>query len=347
MSTSPSITQRELARRLKLSQSTVSLALSGSPRLPEATRLRVLRGARELNYRIDPALAALAAYRSKKQKPSFKGILAWLTNHETRDGWRVSFFERYHAGFTQTAAAAGYQVNDYWLREPGHSARRVADIMEARGVNGVAIAPQPLAGTRLDIDLAAFPVITFGYSLAYPCFHLVTSSGFGLMKRLYEKLRQLNHRRICLVYEQDVDDRMDNILSAAYLSFQSMSGIARPRRPFTLRSLESQGDELKAWLTAERPDAIICTDLRLHDWLLRAGYRIPEDLSFAANLVPSQGEIGGCLVDHHRIGVLGAQRLVSMIQHWETGPALLPERTLVEGNFWPGKTVRARESRPD
>jgi DNA-binding LacI/PurR family transcriptional regulator len=59
----PRPTQRELAQRLGLTQAAVSLALRGSERVSPATRARVSDLARNLGYRLDPALAALSQRR--------------------------------------------------------------------------------------------------------------------------------------------------------------------------------------------------------------------------------------------------------------------------------------------
>jgi len=50
------VTSNDIARRLQISQSTVSRALRGDPRVAPETRARVLKAAREMNY--TPNLAA-------------------------------------------------------------------------------------------------------------------------------------------------------------------------------------------------------------------------------------------------------------------------------------------------
>lgn len=56
----PRIRMLDVARKAGVDKSTVSLALSGSPKLPEATRSRIQRIAEELGYTPDPGLARLA-----------------------------------------------------------------------------------------------------------------------------------------------------------------------------------------------------------------------------------------------------------------------------------------------
>ena len=55
---------RQLAEHLQLSQTTVSRALNGYPEVSEATRQRVIRTARELNYSPNSRAKGLATGRS-------------------------------------------------------------------------------------------------------------------------------------------------------------------------------------------------------------------------------------------------------------------------------------------
>lgn len=56
---------------------TVSLALRNHPRLPEKTRHRIQKLAKEMSYRPDPVLQALVAYRGKvmeRRNPPHAGL---------------------------------------------------------------------------------------------------------------------------------------------------------------------------------------------------------------------------------------------------------------------------------
>ena len=61
---------REIAAVCGYSTATVSRALSGHPRVKEATRLAVLRTAQKLGYRNDPRLAYLSQRRWKSGRSS-------------------------------------------------------------------------------------------------------------------------------------------------------------------------------------------------------------------------------------------------------------------------------------
>jgi LacI family transcriptional regulator len=57
------VTLHDIARRLKVSHATVSRSLRDDRRISEPVRQKVKQMAKEMSYRPDPMLAALAHYR--------------------------------------------------------------------------------------------------------------------------------------------------------------------------------------------------------------------------------------------------------------------------------------------
>jgi DNA-binding LacI/PurR family transcriptional regulator len=67
----PQATLLEIARRLKLSKSSVSEALSGKPGVSEAVEAEMRREAERLNYHPNPVAAELMALvRSRRRRTS-------------------------------------------------------------------------------------------------------------------------------------------------------------------------------------------------------------------------------------------------------------------------------------
>src|SRR5690606_18500907 len=114
------VTIRDVAKAVGLSKSTVSLALRNDPRLRKATREKIRAVADQLGYRPDPALAALAHYRYGNASPGAP-VLGWLTNWPERDEWRNDSRLYHFNGACRQAERMGYQLEHFWLREPGLS----------------------------------------------------------------------------------------------------------------------------------------------------------------------------------------------------------------------------------
>ncbi|RIH87893.1 LacI family DNA-binding transcriptional regulator [Calidithermus roseus] len=94
------VTSHEVALRAGVSQSTVSRALAGDPRLSEATRLRVLEIARSLGYKPNAIARSLITKRtnivglvaSNMANPFYPLVLEAFTQHLHSLGWRVLLF---------------------------------------------------------------------------------------------------------------------------------------------------------------------------------------------------------------------------------------------------------------
>ena len=74
----PRVSLHDIARRVHVSQPTVSRALKDDPRISVATRQKVHRAAREMGYQPDPMLTALAHYRRGKTMTPVSSSLAWI-----------------------------------------------------------------------------------------------------------------------------------------------------------------------------------------------------------------------------------------------------------------------------
>jgi LacI family transcriptional regulator len=57
-------------------------------------------------------------------------VIAWITNHRARTGWRTSACTRdYFEGASQRAKERGYRLETLWLSEPGMSGHRMSRIL--------------------------------------------------------------------------------------------------------------------------------------------------------------------------------------------------------------------------
>ena len=66
-------TLRDIGRKTGFHYSTISLALRGHPRIPEATKQIIREAAEGLGYWPDPMLSVLCAYRLTKRLPGQTG----------------------------------------------------------------------------------------------------------------------------------------------------------------------------------------------------------------------------------------------------------------------------------
>jgi len=172
-----------VAARAGVSQSTVSLVLSGSPRarIADATRTRVIEAARDLGYR--PNLLA----RGLVQRRSFAlGIVVSDLDNP--------FFTEVVSGAERVAADAGYGVLLGDAREipAGEHVQRLRE----RQVDGVILAGVALDALPPDALAGANVVIVDEPSAAHPG---VASDAFGAGRLAARHLLELGHRRLAFI----------------------------------------------------------------------------------------------------------------------------------------------------
>jgi len=336
------VTQRDLARKLGLSQSTVSLALAGNPRISSKVKEQVRGAAEELGYRMDPRLSALASYRNKKAARVYRGNIAWVTNWPSRDGWRNPLFVDYYEGTREVLQRASYRLDTFWMADPRLSPEAFSRMLHTRGINGVVLAPQPRSNTTIELDLSDFAVVTFGHSLASPRFNTVRMETFSTISRMYQRLVGLGHRRIGLLLEEEVDKRMAHLILGAYLGSQQTQPLGGRVPTLGVQNIHEERRTIQNWLHTHTVDCVITTSSSLIELLEGGGSRIPEDFSVAVHLTDKKSRFGGIVIDNRRLGQLAGQRVISMIHNWESGIPALPENIAVEGFFKMGETIAPR-----
>ncbi len=340
----PRVSQKEIAQRLGLSPSTISLALAGDPRLPLTTRNRILKAARKLGYTPDPMLGALAAYRKSKKPTTFQETLAWVTNHPTRDDWKNLSTTRYFSGAQQRATELGFKLEEFWLREPGLDPKRASSILLARGIRGLLIAPQPNPRVQLKMEWARFSSIGIGYTLASPLISLVTPDYFNGMIQAAESLRARGYRRIGFALDPIRNERMNRLWSGGFFSAQQSWAPEECLPPYLPRTLEA-GDFLH-WFNTHRPDAIISLHPTPLQWLQSDGTTSARLIGYAT-LVRWRNHPKISCIDQNEeeIGKTATSQLIRQIQHQELGIPKHPTTILIRGTWIPGSTATGKSRR--
>ncbi len=328
----------DIARRLGVHQTTVSRALSDHPRIGRELRGQIKRVAAEMGYAPDPHLRALAKYRARSKAPEFRGLLGWLTNFETRDGWRVHEKLSYFKGARERAKELGYDLEVFWLREPRLRVERLGRILTARGIRGVLLPPQPVAGTKIALPLEGLAAVSFGHSLVEPDVHVVHHHHYRSMQRLLAELEGLGYRRPGLALAEHFNRSVGGMWSAAYADDCQSKG----RKPRSLMVGEWRPEPLMQWMAKAKPDVVVSEDARVLEWLRQGGVRIPEQCGFALTARhPGHPDCAGIDENSEVVGAAAVDLLTSLVERGETGLPKHPINLLVEGTWSPkGETVR-------
>src|SRR5688572_25114071 len=163
------VSLRSLARLAGVSVSTASRALHNHPVISAAVRKRIQALARRRGYAINPLVAQV--YSEARTGRGFRhlGTLAYITAYDTADWWRAHPTLRgFHGGVVARAEQSGFGINEFWAQEPGLKGRRLTQILRARGIGGVVLAPVPGRNAADMLDWKYFSAALIGESVRVP-----------------------------------------------------------------------------------------------------------------------------------------------------------------------------------
>ncbi len=340
------VTMRDIAKRLGLSVTTISLCLRDDPSIPLARREQVRKVAAEMNYRPDPALAALNNYRLRNRPAKFQSTLAWINHWKQPEQLRCQHreFDAYWRGSSQAAERMGYRLEDiHW--PPDCTAKRFEKILLTRGIIGLLIPPHVTPPEWGDFDWRQFSVIRFGMSVRQPDSHLVTADHQRAVLLAFEKISRCRYQRIGLVVCGDFDRRLGGNYIGGLAAAQRLFQFANVLPPLTTDERVYRDEPAKAkkdlqhWLDKHRPDAILTTVPQVPAMIRDLGRRIPQDVAVAGTSIYDIPVSAGINQNPESIGRIAVEMLVSQINLNERGEPAAPCRILVESHWQDGDSM--------
>lgn len=323
----------------------VSLALRNHTSLPLRTRNRIKGIAAKLGYRPDPNISRLMERVRGKKRSATGTVLAYLTAHDQRFAWKAIPTQRdYHDGAARRAHELGYQLEQFWLREPGMTELRLSRILRSRGIEGAIIAPLQLPGPLFQkFQWQHFSVVELGYSLRNPALHRCCNQQFQSMMLLLRHLIQAGYRRMALAMGPGQDERANHHWRAAYLATQSLLPDAslHPLPMLLGDSARWDRDAFARWLDAVNPDVVVTVGTDVQQWLAGLGLRTPADIGLAnVDINETMPGVTGINQNALQVGAAAVDLLLSQMRTGERGLPTIPRSLMVDGDFAQGRTTR-------
>ncbi len=346
------VTQKDLAKAAGLDQSTISLALRGDPRVKAKTREQVLRIARQLGYRKDPMLTALASYRDRQRSASHHGTLAWL--HDPRvervSQYKDSVWLHYYEGAKTHAPQHGYKVERFEVPINPKDHRRLSDILYHRGIEGVFLPPQLFPGIAPQLDWSQFAAVTFGWSITSPRFHSLSPNHYHNAIEAVQNLRSLGYRRIGGAITLDKSERLNLHLWSHGVETMTSTTDSSDFIPI-FRITDNVAEHRKAlqdWFRRYRPDAVLVNVEHIDfvvDAFEKIGVRSPDDVGLALLFRPSKEKhFAGIYENSPYIGAAAVDLLVGTLRRREFGAPPIRRMLHVEGVWKSGQSIRKSET---
>ena len=338
------VTLADIATKAGVSVMTVSRALRNQANISPTTQKRIQKIAEELGYRPNPLVSALMTYRRAARPVKAHLKLGFITNFSARDGWKTTrLYEEFFEGVADSADRHGYGIETFWMREPGLTPERLAQILETRSIHGLIIAPLPMAHGHLHLDWEKFSAATFGYSLTQPLLHRAANHQFRSMRLAMRELRRLGYRRLGLTLPASLNERVDRQWVASFLVEQLRYPASDAVPILVVDDSEWTFERFRDWCKQHKPDVIISHEEVVHDWLRSLKIRVPDDIGYVhLNCYDKSGRFAGIYQNGAAIGTAAADMVIAMINRNERGIPALPQSVLIEGTWVEGKTVRVQ-----
>jgi len=339
------VTLRDLARATGLHFTTIGLALRGDPRVSAGTVARVRTVATALGYQPDAMLSALSTYRHRHR--AFQGTIGYLlpaplTQILARnDGYKIALDAAQRA-----AAALGQKVEAIDAFAPGMSPGRLTQLLEARGIRALVLAPLFEPGEYPALQWDKFCVVTIGYSVLRPAVHRVSPHQARSTRELVEVLRARGYRRLGFIIDQNANVRSGYNFLGAYLAEQETQPAENRLRPLVTPASPIGDAMLRRWLREQKPDCVIGTGPEILGQLEGIGLDVPGRLGFAlTGIRPRLPHIAGMDERWDGIGQAVIDLVVSLLKNNDAGVPRFPRFVLVEGRWTEGATVRPAGTR--
>lgn len=336
------VTQRNIAHKLGLDHSTVSLALRNSQKISETKRKLVQKTALEMGYTLNASAANLAKHRILSSQKPVSAVIAWLNCWQKPDELlQLNEFQQYFNGAKETAERFGYALEEFIVYK-GMSLKRVEKIMKARGLRGILLPPHSNDVDFHQMDWSRFSVMRFGRSIQHPLAHMTSADQVGNMIIAYEEVAKRGYKRIGLA-GRPAGEHWDDF-DAGYLKAQGMNSKETRIPIFCMngKNPSSQLPEFKEWLDAWEIDAVISATSGVGTMLKAAGYKIGTDIGTATMSVLDTIIDAGIYQNSDEIGRVAALNLITQIQDDDTGVPNLFRKTLVPGVWQDGNSLPDR-----
>jgi len=340
MSLAAPVTQRDVARACGVHPSTICLALGNSPSIPQPTRERVQEMARKLGYRPNAAARNLALLRGEKADP-VDLPLAWINQEAQRGFWKTHpVARRYFEGAQRRARERGYYLEEFWAREPGMRLVRLAQIIRARGVQGVVF---PCFGS-FDRELFQplwndFSTMAFNDHRAGDWVDVVCPDHYHNIDLALRRLRHRGFRRIGLLLSEGYDAATDGLVSCRYLRYQGeLSPADRMALGLLPDDAMDRAARIESWCREYRPEVVVCGDAGLREFVHAAAPDV------AAAQLQASAEEAAAGVDEQAgdVAAMAVDCLAEKIRRFERGLGGNTRRYLLKGAWHDGTSLERR-----
>ncbi len=346
MKRSPSMSA--IAKETGVAKSTVSLALRNDPRVALSLREQIQKVAARMGYQTNALVARLMYELRSTRKQRYVASLAFINAHKVANiRKKISNVNDWLEGAEQQAQRLGYSVDHFWLHDPDMPIERLARIFYARNIQGVAF-----YGLQDDSCVqccepiwSRFPSVTMGVRCKQPALHFVSNDHYSTAMQACEQLKSRGYSRIGIILDRWIDNKLEHRFVAGY--HESLTQKAKKIPILYLEDVKEyprpEGKrKFTQWLNKHRPDACVCLNSFILDWIKEKSIAIPDELGVVFLDLPRElkGIAAGMEQQQIWTGMTATDNLIGQILRREVGIPIFQRGIMIESQWCPGPTVR-------
>jgi DNA-binding LacI/PurR family transcriptional regulator len=341
MATPPTVPSvRSLALSLGLSRTTVSDALSGSPRVDSGTAERVRVAARAAGYVRNPLAGALMSELRRSRGSTFRGVLAAVDfDAQGRPPYAVRYHRELQSGATERAAELGFKVELFRAGRGGVSMQRLDSILQSRGIHGLIFLPSWDDPDFSKLDWTRYAGVYTDYIIERPALHSICCAHYRAMMSALQRLVDLGYRRPGLFLDLLHDERLQHRWEAAFLAFAAH--LPSVEQIPTLVVNELTPEVFSRWFRRYKPDVVLGHQTEAIDWMEASGAKFPATHGFVClNILRKTRPCAGIDLQPRLLGARAAESVIAQLQRNEIGIPAWPTTTTIPARWVEGPTLR-------
>jgi LacI family transcriptional regulator len=337
------VTMTDVARRVGVHQTTVSLALRNHPSIPVSTREKIRAAAAELGYSPHPLLDAFNFHRLSSHPVRTAPTIAVIADSNAVPFFGPHPYNRHVVeGARKTAANYGYRVELFEVGPRALSFRRLDKILAARGIAGVILSTFAPKTTSVDLDWDRFCAVKIECRHLRPDLDLITTDQIQATRLALQRLHGLGYRRVGLVACTDDETRLGEPFRTGLLLHNATLQEEDRVSPLMFDADDAQNLPLKlnAWAREQQVEAVISNWNNVPQHLQQNGWRIPEGIAFATlDKVPGDTSLAGVEQNHALVGHRAVEQLAILLQTSRRGVPEMQTVMYVPGVWREGPTA--------
>ncbi len=341
-----SISQKELARHLAISTCTVSKALRDDPIVARATRDRVVAAAKELGYRHNPTLSAIAASRFRVTDKRMTEVIAFLHDGRVKVQNRASI-----AAGREQADRLGYDLQPFNLTE-FETASHLDRTLYSRGIRGLIFGTIFRPPFPLDLRWERYAIVGCETNVNPFPFDEIRVSWLAAVENALHVIAGQGYRRIAPVLNTKISrhrDAMGQIAGVEGTRYLSRIG-DRLLPTFDFRT--SSDKDLARYVARRKPDAYL---VQSYDRYLQLGEihrqldqpTPPGACIYMSPDHPDYRDVSGILANDRALGIEAVRQINSMLREGRFGQPATAVQTVVQHDFRLTDSLRGPASTSD